>query len=397
MNIDIIGIVGSYSYLIYILLALVICLIIHFIANKLKIAEALLFLLVGISFSFINSSFNIIADIPSNLIDCFVLIALIMVVFDMGSKLKLYGHDTLSLRAVRFGVISHITMLVVVSFFAQIVLDFGLFQSLIIGIMVSCVDSKYITLFFYEIKTRILEVLKVDASVSQVLVVFFSFMIFLIFDNFSYLREMDLVKTESIAVLVGVGVATGFLMFLVGSRIVKHYHKKSLAPITIIVTVSVAYIMAELLQSNGILAVAVMGLFYGNFLVKQKIKLFQFSDMFGLAIRILVFVLLGLMIKFPVNTALFYKSGFLFIVYLIVRLFSVEIMLGLHGLSLKERVFAALSIEKGLVVGVLMLFFMPFISYETMVILVLMMLYCSFFSSIGLLFGKKLLHKKTEK
>jgi NhaP-type Na+/H+ or K+/H+ antiporter len=155
--------------------------------------------------------------------------------------------------------------------------------------------------------------------------------------------------------------------------------------------------MAELLQSNGILAVAVMGLFYGNFLVKQKIKLFQFSDMFGLAIRILVFVLLGLMIKFPVNTALFYKSGFLFIVYLIVRLFSVEIMLGLHGLSLKERVFAALSIEKGLVVGVLMLFFMPFISYETMVILVLMMLYCSFFSSIGLLFGKKLLHKKTEK
>jgi len=131
----------------------------------------------------------------------------------------------------------------------------------------------------------------------------------------------------------------------------KRKYSETLSPLTIITSALLTYILAENLGGNGVLAVTTMGLFFGNTYVTHKLQLREVSSFFANSLEILVFILIGLIIKIPLNYAFIFKSLMLFIIYLVVRYLAIAISLKKLNYNLKERLFMAFNVQKGIAVA----------------------------------------------
>ena len=161
-----------------------------------------------------------------------------------------------------------------------------------------------------------------------------------------------------------------------------------------------AYIIAENLKGNGVLAVTSMGLLFGNVYLKQKIQLQEFSLVFSNSLEIMVFILVGLIVKIPFQVDFFVKSLALFLIYLIIRYFAIAISLRKLKFNFKEKVFMALNAQKGIAVAVVA-FSLANLNIEGMqVILNLIlafMLYSIVLSTIIIRFSKLFVNMGAEK
>jgi len=104
---------------------------------------------------------------------------------------------------------------------------------------------------------------------------------------------------------IGAGVLMGILVF----KMMRKYYSQRLSPLILITATLLTYILAENLSGSGVLAVTIFGLFFGNFYVKQKQVLFEFSSTFGNSLMILVFVLVGLQISLPFDDIRFFPRS----------------------------------------------------------------------------------------
>jgi NhaP-type Na+/H+ or K+/H+ antiporter len=125
-----------------------------------------------------------------------------------------------------------------------------------------------------------------------------------------------------------------------------------LSPLAVITSALLAYIIAENLDGNGVLAVTSMGLLFGNVYVKQKFQLREFASVFSNSLEILVFVLIGIVIAIPFSTDFFIRSIALFLLYLLIRFFSIIFSLRSMNFTLKEKIFMSLNAQKGIAVAV---------------------------------------------
>jgi len=79
----------------------------------------------------------------------------------------------------------------------------------------------------------------------------------------------------------------------------------------------------------------------------------RFSSTFTHFLKILIFILLGLVIKIPFNDIEFLvKSLIMFILYLIIRFLAVSLTFNNTNIELKERIFMSLTASKGIAVAV---------------------------------------------
>ena len=87
--------------------------------------------------------------------------------------------------------------------------------------------------------------------------------------------------------------------------------------------------------------------------MKEKKELGKFSDTFTHFLRILVFILVGLIIRLPLNDIEFLiKSIVLFVLYLLIRFIAVSLTFNNTNINFKERVFMALNASKGVALAV---------------------------------------------
>ena len=81
-------------------------------------------------------------------------------------------------------------------------------------------------------------------------------------------------------------------------------------------------------------------------------KLIQFVEIFSQVLEILVFVLIGSVIKIPFTSKFLIPSSILFLIYLVLRFISVNISFAKEDYTLKEKLFMTLNIPKGIAVAV---------------------------------------------
>ncbi|MEA2036758.1 MAG: cation:proton antiporter, partial [Nanoarchaeota archaeon] len=148
------------------------------------------------------------------------------------------------------------------------------------------------------------------------------------------------------------GIGTGIVVGLIVFRIMKNKYSVTLSPLSIITSALLTYIVAENLGGNGVLAVTTMGLFFGNIYVSHKVQLSEVSSFFANSLEILVFILIGLIIKIPLNPTFILKSLLLFAIYLIIRYFAITISLRGLKYNFKEKLFMAFNVQKGIAVAV---------------------------------------------
>jgi len=203
-------------------------------------------------------------------------------------------------------------------------------------------------------KNRVVELLKIESILNTPLIVLIPFIILDLYNDYGeglfFSKFMESIGPFLQQFVAGIG--AGALVGIVVFKIMRTKYSEKLSPIALITAALITYILAENLKGNGVLAVTILGLFFGNVYVREKDTLHEFSYMFANSLEILVFILVGIIINFPLNFEFISKSILLFVIYLVIRYISVQLCFSKLNYSFKEKLFMTLNVSKGIAVAV---------------------------------------------
>ncbi|MBW3012870.1 cation:proton antiporter [Candidatus Woesearchaeota archaeon] len=336
----------------FIAVALLIGLISSIFAKKLKIPDVLVLVAVGIGFGLYIEIENIDFVLPTPLISALGLFTLVLLVFESTAQIRFKELDWVSVSALKITFSTVFFNFVILSF-ATLAIVFGfqlkfLFLSLLFGALTCGTAPDVILSLLGSCKQKILRVLSIESIINTPFTVLLPLII------------VDLQKGATGAVFAGftggfllkitAGLGSGLLIGLVMFKIMRKQYSERYSPIAVIAAALLSYVLAERIGGNGIIAVTTLGLFFGNLEIKQKVTLLQFESVLSTLLKVLIFVLIGVIIKFPITPIFFIKSISLFIIYLAVRYLAVKVAAKEEPVLI--RLFMALTASKGLAVVV---------------------------------------------
>jgi NhaP-type Na+/H+ or K+/H+ antiporter len=390
-------------FLTYLGVILLIGILTAVLSRKVKLPNILLLILVGILLSNVTYKNAPLIWFPELFLSAISILALVMIIFDSSSRFKLRSLDILSLNTLSLSIIFLILNMIFLSLSLIFIFKIqSIFLALIFSALMAGTDPGAVLTMLKGAKARVFDFLKLESLLNTPLIVLLPF---IILDLKNSLKG-ELVISQFIdqigpflqqfVVGIGAGVLVGLIMF----KFMKKEYSTVLSPLAMITAALLTYIIAENLKGNGVLAVTAMGLLFGNIYLKQKFQLQEFSLVFSNSLEILVFILIGLIIKIPLSFDFFLKSSVLFLIYIIIRYFSIVISLRKLKFNFKERVFMALNAQKGIAVAVVA-FSLANLNIEGMdVILNLIlafMLYSIILSTIVIRFSKFFVSVQVEK
>jgi cell volume regulation protein A len=387
-------------YLIYVVILLICGIFASIFAKKLKIPNILFLLVVGIALGQLKYHGDHLISFPPVFITTMGLIALAMIVFDASSQFPIREFDTLAKSVFKLSFVFLSLNLILLSVATKYIFNLSIWQAIIFASLMAGTSPSVILFMFEKVKTRAIEILKIESIINTPLTVLFPIMIFEFTNKISIVGvskfDILLEQIEPFMVVFIVGIGAGVLMGLIGSRIMKTHYVENISHLALITIALFTFALAEKLGGNGVLAVTITGLFYGNLFIKEKVRLFEFSEVFTNSMEILIFVIIGLIVRFPLTLSFIFKSLVLFGIYLIIRYISIRVAFK-KTLLFKEQLFMTLNVQKGIAVAVVVFFFAGIPSLvEVLHLSIVFMLYSIVLSTVLLLFTKKLLNLKVE-
>jgi NhaP-type Na+/H+ or K+/H+ antiporter len=335
------------------------------IAKKLRISDVLVLLLLGILLGRFAFGGQSLFEFDSSFLLGIGVLALVMVAFDSASRFRIKEKSAFSHVAFRligfFALFSLLLLPIFTSllFFKEVNM-ISLLLSTIFALVVVGTDlgSVVVLLKDYagERVNKIFEVLKTEAILSTLMVVILPFIVIDILKDVllwqegllsSFGAQLPLLLFQLI-----IGLGAGVVVGLIILRTFQRFYSPQFSPISLIAGVLVAYLLAESIGGNGTLSVAVLGFLFGSFYVKEKPNLQEFSSMLSSALEILVFVILGIIIKVPLTADFIFKSLLLFVLLLITRFAAVFLSMK-KGFAFREKLLISLNMPKGLAVAVI--------------------------------------------
>ncbi len=326
------------------------------ISKKLKMPSVLLLLLIGI---FIGNlppyKGRPLVEFGPDFLTSIGLLALVMIVFDSASRFKIREFDKLSIKSLEltaffllFNII-FLTMATIVIFKIHSILIALLFATLMSG-----TDPAAVLTMFSTSKNKLFKFLEIESLINTPIVVLIPFIILdfmrSVTGTISLVEIIDQIVPFLRQFVAGIG--AGILIGAIFFRVMKKFYSEKLSPLALITAALLTFILAENLGGNGVLAVTVMGLFFGNVYVKEKMQLKEFSAIFANALDILVFILIGLIIKIPLTVDYFLRTFGLYLIYILIRYFAVSATFKRGQYNVKEMIFMSLNIQKGIAVAV---------------------------------------------
>ncbi|MBL7054217.1 cation:proton antiporter [Candidatus Woesearchaeota archaeon] len=387
-------------FLTYLAIILLIGIFCTFIAQKINIPNILLLISAGIILGNLPYKDTPLISFPPIFLTSIGILALVMIVFDFASRFKLGKFDKLSTQTLKLSVVFLILNLIFLTIFVNLVFDLeSIFLVLLFSSLMSGTDPAAILSMLKPATHRVFELLRIESLINTPLVVLLPFIIL----DLMKTVEKELILTKFIEQILPflqqfvVGIGSGVLVGIIMLKFMKREYSHVLSPLVMITAALITYILAENLKGNGVLAVTAMGLLFGNIYLRQKFQLQEFSSIFSNALEILVFVLIGLIIKIPFSLTFFLRSFILFIIYLVIRYIAIALSLRDLELSAKEKIFMALNAQKGIAVAVVAFTLSTFNIQGIQFILNLIltfMLYSIIISTIAIKFSKYFIEEK---
>jgi len=321
-------------------------------AKKVKIPDILFLILVGAIFGSITFQNQPVIEFPVLFLNSIGVLALAMVVFESASQIKLRKIDTHSTRSLK---LVFMMLLLICSLFmlaAHFLFDLSWGMAFLLStIMVGTAPS--IILPILEGASRVLDILKFEAILNTPLTVLLPFL------TLDVLRTIQ--TTPITATLMEYfipfltkfvsGIGSGIVVGIVLVKIVRKPYSKLYSSLAVIIGALLSYLMAENLGGNGVLAVTTLGIFFGNVYLRGKVELMHVETVLAKSLFILVFVILGSVIKIPYSQQFFINTGLLFALYLILRYIAIQMSIG-KDFRFKEKLFMTLICAKGIAVAV---------------------------------------------
>ncbi|MCK4521665.1 MAG: cation:proton antiporter [Nanoarchaeota archaeon] len=343
----------------YIAVLLLVGILCSFISKKIRISNILLLILAGIAINKIRYLGKPLIQFPVLFLTTVSMIALVMIVFDAASRFKFKEFDTLSSRAFLLVIIFLLFNLIFLTTATRFIFGIrNIFLLLLFSALVSGTDPATVLAMFKSSKNKIIEVLELESIINTPLTVLLPFIIIELMVSLQEkisLSKFDILFEQLSPFLLKfiAGIGAGVLMGLIVSRLMRRWYAESVSPLALLTSALLTFILAENLGGNGVIAVTIMGLFFGNIYIKHKSHLHEFSAMFANSFEIFVFILIGLAINIPLTLNFFIKSMILFIIYLLIRFFVVMMCFKKFKYLLKEKIFMALNVQKGIAVAVI--------------------------------------------
>ncbi len=341
------------TYLTSIAVILLIGLLISILSNKLRITNILLLIFAGIASTFIKYKGQAIFQFSPEFLISIAILALVMIVFDGSSRMKFKELDTLSYKALQVTFITIIFNLIFIGF-TTFILFFNkltitnIILALVFSVLMAGTDPASVFILFKKKTSKVFEFLKVEAIVNTPIIVILPFVLLEFVtggEGVSVLTQIG-PFLQQIVTGVGTGIVIGIIIF----RIMKKTYSEEYSAIALLTATLITYIIAENLGGNGVLAVATLGLLFGNMYVKKKTRLSEFSSILSTSLEILVFVLIGVVTELPWEIWFFVKSLALFLILILCRYLSLKISIGKNSTT-KELLFMALNMPKGIAVA----------------------------------------------
>jgi len=373
-------------------------------AKSLKLPAPLLLMLMGLFLGSISANGNPLISINQGFVVGLSLLALLVVTFDSVSRFKISEVSKEAMPSLKLINWFLLLTAIVMTFFTS-VLFFGgisfasILFSLVFSVMIIETDLGGVLLMFKEYarerSDKILFFLETEANLNTPFIVVLPFVILgLIADvdfgaKSAFWAIIDKTPLFIYQVLLGVGVG-----LMVGVIILKYMRKNyshQMSPVAIITSVLIAYLMAEQLMGNGMIAVAAMSFLFGNVYVSGKQQLEEFSSMFANALEIMVFILLGIVVRLPISLGFVLKSLLLFAILMLLRAAAVHLALKKENYTCNEKWFISLNMPKGFALAAvtLVLATYPYFGLDVVLQLVVMFIIYSLVLSFAVDYHSK--------
>ncbi len=287
-----------------------------------------------------------IIQMPGSFLEIVSVVALLLVLFDALSKVR-FGHfDASSHDALLFFFVALIVNMFAMSYLAMRFFGISLFAAVIFSLLISCIEYSAVFSRKHIPHNKLAQLLKDESTISCAFILLIPFLILMYVTGTPSLWYHNFSGIFSVAVNLLAGIGIGLLMSLI---LYRSLHIKSLSSISYLVVVLallIAYVFAEMIQGSGLIAVATMGIIFGNVLVKNRYMIDSYFSMLDSVVAVLLFIIVGIVVPLPLSWRFFRISLFMFLIYVIIRMLVAVIVLWRHRLF--EKFEMALFVPKGL-------------------------------------------------
>jgi len=344
----------SIIYLGYLGVILLIGLLVTIISKKLKIPNFLFLIFVGVALANVSYNGEPLITFSSVFLTALAILALSMIVFDSSSRFNIRRFDSLSISALKLTLIFLALNLAFLSLATwYIYKPASVVLAILFAAAMSGTSPSIVLFLFKGVKTKVFQFLEVESILNTPIMVLIPFLLLeFIKENIEGTAQLSS-QIIPFAREIIVGIGSGILIAVILFKVMHKKYHPTLSPIAAISGALLTYLMSEALGGNGVLAVTTLGLFFGNVYIKHRIKMQYFSEVFSTILELLVFVLIGWIIKIPLTAKFFITSLSLFAIFVLIRFFAVMLSFKKKDFTFKEKLFIALNVGKGIAVAVI--------------------------------------------
>ena len=340
-------------YLAYLAVILLIGLLTSIVSQRFKIPNILLLLLIGIGLGRVEYNKAPLIYFPDIFMASISVLALVMIVFDSASRLKLRKFDYFSLHALWLSAAFLIFNLIFLTLFTRIIFGIEpLSIAIVFSVLMAGTDTGAVLSMLRNAGNGVFDFLKLEAHFNTILVVLLPFLIIDFGKTFRGLTPQSISQIWPLLQQPVVGIAAGVLMGLVMFKFMRKGYSAVLSPLAVITSALLAYVIAENLDGNGVFAVASMGILFGAVHLSHKSQLQSFASVFLNSLGILVFVLIGIVVSIDFSADFLMRSIVLFLIYIWIRFMAILFALRGMNFTLKEKLFMSMNAQKGIAVAV---------------------------------------------
>lgn len=388
------------TYLSGIAVMLILGILATILARKLKTSNILFLLIIGIIIG--NTSLrNIeIFQFPADFLISLAILTLAIIVFDGSSGFHLRELDALSTKTfevvIVFMLFNIILLTTVLNFFFYGFTAQGILFGIILAVIMAGTDPASVFILLGDRPHKVLQFLRIEALLNTPIMVLLPFLLLDLLTTTTPLFNTFIEFIGPFLQQVIVGVGTGVLIGAIVFKVMRTWYSESVSPVAVIAAALLSYVLSENLGGNGVLAVAVLGLLFGNTYVKQKGTLQDFSKITAYSLEILVFVLIGLFVTLPTDPLFWACSLAILLAAMLSRFLTLKLVMHEEH-RLREIIFMTLNMPKGIAVAVVVLsFFLTNIEGLTPVLnlCIILLLYTLVLSSTVTRFGKYFLKQE---
>lgn len=372
-------------YLVYLAMVLLLGTISSALAYRLGTSNIFFLILTGMVFG----SFGVLAFSQDTIITISI-VALILSIFTSTNKLSFRRLLEYSKEAVRLSFIFLVLNMVAMAIVIKVIFGTSTLMSLLFASIAFGIDPMAALAFLKGSREKVSGILEVESILNTPFTIIPAFIfIDLIAGSGSGVAGIS-AKIIPFLQQVFFGIGIGLLIGLFVVMIMKNYFFGEVSHLTLLTSAIIAYVAAELAKGNGIFAVAVFGIVFGNTKMHHKVELKNFASLLTYTLEILVFILMGTFLIIRPEYIL--RGSAVFALYIIVRFVSV--CFALPRIGLREKVFMSINVPKGLdVATIVLLLISKYSAYPGMGAVInlcmLFILYSIVLSTLSGLFFKK--------